>query len=513
MSKQVILTGLRANNDLHIGNYFGALLPMVDMANRHAGEYQINLFVPDLHSFTTPIDHRTLYAQTLHNLKIFAAAGLDLQNSDLFLYRQSYVPAHSELTWILDCFTGFGEMSRMTQFKDKSGRRRIELQQDQILLERMAQAETTKEYASLHEEWLELENIKNYSDNDVSTGLFNYPVLMAADILLYGATYVPVGDDQSQHLEFTRDIAERMNKQFANVFPDGLFTVPLPVAKQHEFFGNDQGLRIRDLQNPSKKMSKSDESGKGIIFLSDYPDAAAKKIMSAETDSLAKIPSALDYENQPGVSNLLQILALLDQKTINETVENWAGKTSYGKLKSMVSEKVKVFLTDFQTRLAQVDDQTLQAKLETSEVAMREVANKTLEKVQRAVGLRPRGHQQKAHVRAGKIAKPPVITFNDFAKLDLRIGKILDAKPVEGSDKLIELTVDLGAEKRIIVTGMREFYKPESFIGKQLPIIANLQPQTFRGMSSHGMLMAIEGSDGPVLLLPESDVPAGSSVE
>ena len=109
MSKQVILTGLRANNDLHIGNYFGALLPMVDMANKHAGEYQINLFVPDLHSFTTPIDHRALYAQTMHNLKIFAAAGLDLQNPDLYLYRQSYVAAHSELTWILDCFTGFGD--------------------------------------------------------------------------------------------------------------------------------------------------------------------------------------------------------------------------------------------------------------------------------------------------------------------------------------------------------------------------------------------------------------------
>src|SRR6185437_14111921 len=166
MSKQVILTGLRANNDLHIGNYFGALLPMVDMAKSRAGEYQINLFVPDLHSFTTPIDHRSLYAQTMHNLKIFAAAGLDLQNPDLFLYRQSYIPAHSEMTWILDCFTGFGEMNRMTQFKDKSGK----LDEDRI-----------------------------------SVGLFNYPVLMAADILLYGASYIPVGADQTQHLEFTRD--------------------------------------------------------------------------------------------------------------------------------------------------------------------------------------------------------------------------------------------------------------------------------------------------------------------
>src|SRR5579862_9743960 len=122
MSNPVILTGLRANNDLHIGNYFGALLPIVDLAIRHADEYEINLFVPDLHSFTTPVDHKSLYGQTLHNLKLFVAAGLPLDHDSIHIYRQSCVPAHSELTWILDCFTGFGEMSRMTQFKDKSAK-------------------------------------------------------------------------------------------------------------------------------------------------------------------------------------------------------------------------------------------------------------------------------------------------------------------------------------------------------------------------------------------------------
>jgi tryptophanyl-tRNA synthetase len=472
MGKQVILTGLRANNDLHIGNYFGALLPIVDMANKRAGEYQINLFVPDLHSFTTPIDHRSLYTQIMHNLKIFTAAGLNLQSPDLFLYRQSYVPAHSELTWILDCFTGFGEMERMTQFKDKSAK----LEQDRI-----------------------------------SIGLFNYPVLMATDILLYGASYVPVGDDQSQHLEFTRDIAERMNRQFADVFPEGLFSLPLPVAKQHDFFGKDQGLRIRDLQNPAKKMSKSDESGRGIIFLGDEPEAAAKKIMSAETDSVGKIPKKLDYENQPGVSNLLQILALLSERPLEDVVAEWAGKESYGELKSAVAEKVKAFLVDFQNRFNQVDEQALQTKLETSEATMREVANVTLNKVQRAVGLRPKGQAQKA--RTGSMAKPSVITFEDFAKLDLRIGTVQSAETVTDSDKLIKLTIDLGTEQRTVITGMREYYAPEVFIGKQIPIIANLQPQTFRGETSHGMLMAVEGSDGPVLLLPENEVPAGSPVE
>lgn len=479
--KPIVLTGIRANNDLHVGNYFGALLPIIDMATKRSAEYQINLFVPDLHSFTTPIDHRQLHAQILHNLKLFVAAGLPLDNPDIHIYRQSYVSAHSELTWILDCFTGFGEMGRMTQFKDKSAK----LQNDD-------------EEGAPH--------------NRISVGLFNYPVLMAADMLLYGALYVPVGEDQTQHLEFTRDIGERMNKQFAYAFPEGLFTIPLPVSKQHAFFGKEQGLRIRDLQNPSNKMSKSDESGKGIIFLGDNPENAARKIMSAETDSLGHIPRSLDYTKQPGVSNLLQMLALLEGCDVADTLAEWADKTSYGQLKESVAEKVRLFLLDFQTRLAKVDQQTLIDKLETSETLMREAANRTLYKVQRAVGLRPQGQQQSKSGSTKPVAKPAMITFEDFAKLDIKIGKIINAMPVDNSDRLIALTVDLGAERRTIVTGMREFYEPESFIGKQLPIISNLQPQTFRGMTSQGMLMAIEGSNGPVLLLPEQEVSPGSQV-
>ena len=343
MSKPVILTGLRANNDLHIGNYFGALLPMIDMAHQKSSEYQINLFVPDLHSFTTPIDHAQLNAQIWHNLKIFVAAGLDLGNPDIYLYRQSYIPANSELTWILDCFTSVGEMSRMTQFKDKASK---------------------------------------LNDDRISVGLFNYPVLMAVDILAYGSSYVPVGDDQTQHLEFTRDIAERMNNRFGQ-----LFAVPKPVPEQHAFFGKDQGLRIKDLLDPTKKMSKSDESGKGVIFLGDNPEEAMKKVMGATTDSIGSIH--FDWDKQPGISNLLQIQALLTQKALEETTKEWEGKTSYGELKKAVGENIKTLLTDFQTRLSQVDEAALQAKLEASETAMREVANNTLLKVQRAVGLRP----------------------------------------------------------------------------------------------------------------------------
>lgn len=333
----MILTGLRANNDLHIGNYLGALLPMVDMAKNRGGEYQVNLFIPDLHSFTTPIDHSQLQAGIEQNLKVFAAAGLPLDNADVHIYRQSYVPAHSELTWILDCFTGTGEMQRMTQFKDKSD---------------------------------------GLGDDRISIGLFNYPVLMAADILLYGASYVPVGDDQSQHLEFTRDIAERLNSRFGD-----LFVVPKRVKEQHEFFGKDQGLRIKDLVDPTKKMSKSDESGKGVIFMTDTPDEARKKIMSATTDSVGKVAYSPE---QPGISNLLDILKLLGGNP-----DEFIGNEQYGPLKEAVAGKVADFLTNFQADLAKVDDIAIQAKLVESEKQMNEQANQTLAKVQKAVGLRP----------------------------------------------------------------------------------------------------------------------------
>ncbi len=342
MNKPVILTGLRANNDLHIGNYFGALLPLIDMAKKHAGEYQINLFVPDLHSFTTPIDHGQLYEQTMNNLKIFAASGLPLDNPDVHIYRQSFIPAHSELTVILNSFTGFGEMSRMTQFKDKSAK---------------------------------------LGADRVSVGLFDYPVLMAADILLYGAQHVPVGDDQSQHIEITRDIGERINNKFGDTF-----ILPNTVKEQHEFFGKDQGLRIKDLVDPSKKMSKSDDSGKGIIFLGDDPDEAAKKIMSATTDSVGSVN--LDYEKQPGISNLLQIYALLTDTTLDEVAKRYEGQTSYGELKRDVSDAVKRFLTTFQTNLKAVDEKKLLDRLESSEKAMNEIANQTLNKVQKTIGLR-----------------------------------------------------------------------------------------------------------------------------
>lgn len=343
MSKPVILTGLRANNDLHIGNYFGALLPLIKTLRDNTGAYQVNLFVPDLHSFTTPIDHSQLQSQIMHNLKLFVAAGLPLDASDIHIYRQSYIPAHSELTWILDCFTGMGEMNRMTQFKDKS--------------------------ATLNED-------------RISVGLFNYPVLMAADILLYNATYIPVGDDQTQHLEYTRDIAARFNARFE----EDIFTIPAPVAKQHEFFGKKQGLRIKDLVNPDKKMSKSDESGKGVIFLTDDPAQARKKIMSATTDSYGEVQ--YNPAERPGISNLLEILAMLSGQNLQDVIAAHQGETSYGAFKSVVAEQVAEFLEDYQKHYDMIAAKVILEKLTTSESEMNRIANETLLRAQKAVGLR-----------------------------------------------------------------------------------------------------------------------------
>lgn len=343
MSKPVILTGVRANEEPTLGNYLGAFVPMIEMQKKYAGEYQINMFVPDLHSFTTPIDHAGLYQNTLNNLKYFIAAGLDLDDENTFVYRQSYIPAHSELTWILDCFTYTGEMSRMTQFKEKS---------------------------SEHTE-------------SVTMGLFNYPVLMAADILLYNAKYIPVGEDQFQHIEITRDIATRFNNKFGEIF-----TVPGNTKEQTSFIERDNGLRIRSLVDPTKKMSKSSNDQKSKILLKDDPKAGAKKIMSATTDSVGAVN--FNWETQPGITSLLQILSLLSGRSQDDVNAEWVGSTSYGDFKKAVAAEVEQFLTRFQERFNAIEDAELINKLEASEKAMSVTANATLLRAQQAVGLRPR---------------------------------------------------------------------------------------------------------------------------
>lgn len=338
---KTILTGIRANNSLHLGNYLGAILPMVKTQKTLSAEDKFFFFVPDLHSFTTPIDHTKLYDLSLDNVRTYLAAGLDYTKSNSVIYRQSHVPAHSELTWILSCFSYFGEMSRMIQFKDKSAG-------------------------------------KNES---VSVGLFTYPILMAVDILLYSSDYIPVGEDQRQHLEIARDLAIRFNHKFEQE----IFTLPKPWKEQMAFFELDKGVRIRSLQNPDSKMSKSVEDPKGTILLNDEPKMAAKKVMSAVTDTLGVIN--WDWENQPGITNLLQILGLLTDTSETEIKAKWTGKTSYGDLKKEVANAVENFLTEFQANLNKFTPKEAERILIEGEKVANEIANQKLRQAQKAVGL------------------------------------------------------------------------------------------------------------------------------
>ena len=341
MNKPVILTGVRSNAEPTLGNYLGAILPLVRLQAKHAGEYQVNAFLPDLHSITTPAEFKQLYTNTINNLRIYAAAGLKLDDPDTLVYRQSYVPAHSELTWILDCFIYYGELSRMTQFKDKSA-----------------------------------------SQDAVSVSLFNYPALMAADILLYDASYVPVGEDQRQHLELTRDVAIRMNNLFGE-----LFTVPKAWAEQLKFNGNGAGVRIRSLKHPEQKMSKSVEDPAGTILLSDDPKTAKEKVLAATTDSLGAVD--YNFETQPGVSNLLQIMAAIEDKPVDLVLNDWRGESSYAKLKTAAAELVEGLLIDFQAKLAQFSTQDALNVLSSHEERVRAIAEAKLAKVQSSVGIRP----------------------------------------------------------------------------------------------------------------------------
>lgn len=342
MNKPVILTGIRSNAELTLGNYLGAMLPFVRMQKKHRDKYQINMFVPDLHSFTTPIEHDSLYDRSIHNLKAMVAVGLDINLDSTYIYRQSYIPAHSELNWILDCFTYVGELKRMTQFKEKSE-----------------------------------------GKDSVSAGLFNYPVLMAADMLLYDSNYIPLGDDQRQHLELTRDLALRMNHKFNKK----LFTVPYEWEEQLKFTNTIQGIRIRSLKQPEVKMSKSIDDPGGTILLSDDPRSAAKKLMSATTDSIGIIN--YNFETQPGISNLLQILSIINDSPLEKTISEWQGKSSYGELKTAVASSIEVLLTSFQSKIASINDRDILKILEKDELVINKIANTKLALVQKTIGLRP----------------------------------------------------------------------------------------------------------------------------
>lgn len=326
MTRKRIFSGAQPTGELHIGNYLGALKNWVALQD----EYESFYCIVNLHAITLPQDPKTLRQKTLDLARIYLAAGVDPEKATIFI--QSDVPEHAELTWILSCASRMGELERMTQFKDKG---------------------------------------KGNTER-AGVGLFTYPVLMAADILLYQTDLVPIGQDQKQHLELTRDLAERFNRDFGETFviPDGY--IP-PV-----------GAKIMSLQDPAKKMSKSDDNPNGSIFLLDDADTITKKIKRAVTDSGTEIN--FDPE-RPAIANLLTIFQLLTGKTADECVAHFAGK-GYGDFKRELAEVTVEFLRPFQERVKQYDDDSLNRILKKGAENARTVASATLADVYNKVGIR-----------------------------------------------------------------------------------------------------------------------------
>ncbi|MBF6327375.1 tryptophan--tRNA ligase [Nocardia transvalensis] len=328
--KQRVLSGIQPTSDsFHLGNYLGALQYWVRLQD----DYDALYFIPDMHAITVPQDPKQLRNRTKRAAAQLLALGIDPKKSTLFV--QSQVPEHAELTWVLQCITGFGEASRMTQFKDKSA--------------------------------------KQGSEN-ATVGLFTYPVLMAADILLYRAHQVPVGEDQRQHLELTRNLAQRFNTRFKKTFV---------VPEAHIVSGT---AKIYDLQDPTSKMSKSAATDAGLLNLLDDAKVSAKKIRSAVTDTGREI--RYDPETKPGVSNLLVILSSLTDTPIVTLENDYEGK-GYGDLKNDVADALVEFVTPLQAKVNEyLDDQAeLDRILATGAERAREIASKTVAQVYERVGF------------------------------------------------------------------------------------------------------------------------------
>ncbi len=325
-----VLSGIQPTADsFHFGNYLGALRQWVDLQHDH----QPFFFIADLHAITVAQDPKLLRERCLRAAAQLLAMGIDPARSAIFI--QSQIPAHAELGWILQCITGFGEARRMTQFKDKSAKG---------------------------------------GEGAASVGLFTYPILQAADILLYRPHYVPVGEDQRQHLELTRDLAQRFNHRYKKTF-----RLPEPYILKAT-------AKILDLQDPSAKMSKSASAPGGIIEMLDDPKVSAKKIRSAVTDSGSEI--SFDADKKPGISNLLTIYSALAERSISSLEEEYAGR-GYGDLKKDLAEVVIDFVTPFRDRtLELLDDQGhLTAVLKKGQEQATEVAEATLRDVHQRVGF------------------------------------------------------------------------------------------------------------------------------
>lgn len=324
---KILFSGMQATNTLTIGNYLGALKNWVALSD----EYECFYSVVDLHSITVRQDPAELRKRARALLTLYIAAGLDPKKN--CIYYQSHVSGHAELSWILNCFTYMGELNRMTQFKDKSAK---------------------------------------HADN-INAGLFTYPVLMAADILLYQADVVPVGIDQMQHLEITRDIAQRFNSIYGDVF-----TIPEPYIGK-------TGAKIMSLQDPAKKMSKSDENPNASVYLMDDPDTIMRKFKRAVTDSEGQI---LYRDEQPGIKNLIDIYSSCTGKSPKDVEKEFEGK-GYGDFKMAVGESVVSVLKPVQDRFYELekDKEFIDSIIKENAEKANYYAQKTLRKVQKKVGF------------------------------------------------------------------------------------------------------------------------------
>ncbi|MCH8538110.1 MAG: tryptophan--tRNA ligase [Alkalimonas sp.] len=329
-SKPIVLSGAQPSGQLTIGNYLGALRQW----DRMQDDYDCLYCIVDLHAITVRQDPLALRNASLDSLALYLACGIDPQRSAIFM--QSHVPEHSQLAWILSCYTQFGELGRMTQFKDKSERH----------------------------------------NNNVNAGLFTYPVLMAADILLYQANQIPVGHDQKQHLELARDVAMRFNALHGDVF-----TVPEPFIPK-------VAARVMSLQDPTKKMSKSDDNPQNFIGLLEDPKVIAKKIKRAVTDSDDPPRVTFDIESKPGVANLLSILSGVTNKTVADLEAEYEGKM-YGHLKTDVADAVVSLLEPLQQRFTEIraDETLMRQVMQQGAEHARSRAATTLRKVYDAVGF------------------------------------------------------------------------------------------------------------------------------
>ena len=330
LQKPIVLSGCQPSGQLTMGNYMGALRQWVNMQDDNDCLYMI----VDLHAITVRQDPAALKQACLDGLALYLACGIDPKKSSIFL--QSHIPEHAQLSWVLNCYTQMGELNRMTQFKDKSQ--------------------------------------KNASN--INVGLYSYPVLQAADILVYQANKVPVGEDQKQHLELARDIATRFN----NIYGD-IFTIPDP-------FIPESGARIMSLQDPLKKMSKSDDNPNNVIGLLDDPKKLSKKIKRAVTDSDEQARIYFDVAEKPGVSSLLSLLSCSTGQSIESLIPQYEDKM-YGHLKGDVAEAVVTMLAPIQAEYARIraDQSYLHDVLRASAIKAREKASVTLAKTYKALGF------------------------------------------------------------------------------------------------------------------------------